>query len=33
MKYMDKDEFAKVNTYGLGQPNTVYAKFLSGNPS
>ena len=30
MKYMDKDEFAKVNTYGLGQPNTVYAKFFIG---
>lgn len=29
-KIADKDAFAKVNVFGLGQPNTAYAKYFIG---
>jgi quercetin dioxygenase-like cupin family protein len=30
MKYATKDEFAKVNAFGLGEPNTMFAKYFIG---
>ena len=30
MKYMNKDEFDKVNVFGLGVPNTMFAKYFIG---
>lgn len=28
---MNKDEFDKINVFGLGQPNEAFAKYFSGN--
>lgn len=30
MKYMDKKEFEKVNSFGTGSPNTAYAQYFAG---
>ena len=30
MKYMDKDEFEKVNMFGTGMPNEMFAKYFVG---
>ncbi len=30
MKYLEKEEFAKVNSFGLGFPNDAYAKYFIG---
>ena len=31
MKYLNQEEFAQENVFGLGQANTAYAKFFVGN--
>lgn len=30
MKYLNKQDFEKVNTFGIGQPNTNFAKYFIG---
>ena len=31
MKYLEKDEFEKVNTFGIGVPNDAFAQYFIGN--
>lgn len=31
MKYSDKDDFEKVNTFGIGAPNDAFAQYFIGN--
>ena len=33
MRYPDKTEFDKANSFGLGNPNEAYAQYFDGNSS
>ena len=32
MKYNDRSEFEKVDSFGIGAPNDAYAQYFTGNP-